>query len=122
MTRCLALPDLRTPPPGHPGPGPGLVRAERFALAAAVRRLPGEWFTREHQGRSGAIALVLPRNKWDQQLPLFLVWRGEQGVLHLCMGQGSEAADLGCFAIIAELIASIEREVRRHVAGQPRSG
>jgi hypothetical protein len=123
MTHRLALPDLRSDSPGRVGLGVGLVRAERFALAAAVGPLlGGEWIIREHQGRSGTIALVLPRDEWDQRLPLFLVWRDEQGVLRLCMGRAGEAVDLGCFTTIAELTASIEREVRRNEAGQPRSG
>ena len=112
MKRWNALPDLRSSGlVSHYGPGSGLFHAERIALAAALRELPGEWFFREHEARGQMLALVLPRDEWDKRLPLFLLWRGAQGLLHLCMGQGPDAVDLGCFSYIKDLTDSLEREV-----------
>lgn len=119
MRRWYALPDLGSGPACHRGPGSGLFQAERIALAAAVRGLPGEWLTREHEARGHNLALVLPRDEWDKRLPLFLLWRGAQGLLHLCMGQGADAVDLGCFCYITDLMASLECEVRRCLAAHP---
>ena len=112
MRHWYALPDLCDGPADHHGLASGLFQAERIALAAAVRKLPGEWFTREHEARGHMLALVLPRDEWDKRLPLFLLWRSTQGLLHLCMGQGPEAVDLGCFSHITDLTVSLEREVR----------
>ena len=121
--RCWhALPYLRNSPSAHRGPGLGLFQAERVALAATVRELPGEWFTREHEARGHRLALVLPRDEWDKRLPLFLLWRGARGLLHLCMGQGADAIDLGCFSYITDLTASLEREVRLCLAAHPDRG
>lgn len=113
------MPDLRGSMADHRGPGSGLFQAERIALAAAVRELPGAWFTCEHEARGQMLALVMPRDAWDERLPLFLLWRGTQGLLHLCMGQGpANAVDLGCFAYITDVAASLEREVRLRLANR----
>lgn len=132
LRRPIALLDLRpAPPPARAGHGAGLAHAECLALAAAAWRLPSGggghgdgWFTREYRvwgGRALAV-LVLPRDEWDRSLPLFLVCRGEQGLIHLCMASddgeaiAGRATDLGRFASIGDLIPTLEREVARRGA------
>lgn len=115
----VVVPSRDDPSSSHAKPDAGLARAECSALAAAIRRLPGEWVTREHEDRSThparTIVLLLPRDEHDEQVPLFLVWR-TRGTLHLCKGQGTEATDLGRFADIAAVMASVGREVRDYLA------
>jgi hypothetical protein len=78
--------------------------------------------SREHEARGHRLAFVLPRDEWDKRLPLFMLWRGARGLLHLCMGQGADAIDLGCFSYITDLTVSIEREVRLCLAAHPDRG
>lgn len=117
----FSLPVFPQASPDLSGLSAGLTYAERLAIIAAMRRLPEGWRARpDRDGDGNAIVFVCCGEEWDQQAPLFLLWR-QQGRLRLGMGQGFEVAELGRFAAVAGALTALEREVRRHAAARPAS-
>jgi len=122
MATPFTLPISPEISPDLSGIGTGLTYAECFAITAATRHLPEGWYARpDRDGKGRSIVLICSRDEWDQQAPLFLVWR-QQGRLHLGKGHGfAEATELGRFASVAGAMAVVGREVRRYVAVRPTS-
>lgn len=101
-----------TGPPSS-NPGAALTSAECFAIAAAVRTLPGQWIVQwdEDEGGRASMALLPDQEEAGRASPVFLI-RRKEGQLQLSMKRGSRLTRLGAHPDIGSLIAAARRSLR----------
>ena len=105
-----------------------LASSECFAIAAAVRGLPGSWVVQwdEEEGGQASMALLPDQDGAADESPTFLIWRQDDR-LQLHMRQGERLAWLGSHLDAVSLIAAARRSLDQgrltHAgrAGQPQA-
>ena len=104
--------DLDDPAPGNPGAA--LTSSECFAIAAAVRSLPGQWIVQwdEDEGGRASMAL-LPDCEGERGGSATFLIRREEGRLQLYAKRRGRPAWLGAHPDIGSLIAAASRSLRQ---------